>query len=142
MEFAVTEYVRDERVRIVNATGGTVWDSVYTIAPSNASTTLTLRMEARSRSLLTRVLLPVICLLVLRALARDIDAVKAWCERSSGSATRSGARAQFLAATDPRSRPDRNSVSALLELRRNAEIPADRSTRAGGRPEVPCRRLS
>ena len=89
MEFEVTECVKPERVRIVNETDGTVWDSVYTIRPANGMTTLTLRMEAGSRSLVTRLVLPLVCLLVRKAVARDLDAVKAHCERQGG--TREGA---------------------------------------------------
>jgi len=80
MEFEVTEYVKNERVRIVNETHGTIWDSLFTLAPSNGSTTLTMRMETRSLRLLPRLLMPLVCLFIKKAVEKDIDAVKTFCE--------------------------------------------------------------
>ena len=34
-EMEVTEYVEGDRVRIVSDTGGTVWDSVFTVGPAS-----------------------------------------------------------------------------------------------------------
>lgn len=80
MDFEITEFVDNKRVRILNETHGTIWDSLFTFASSGTSTTLTLRMEARSSRLLWRVLLPLLCLVIKKAVAKDIDAVKASCE--------------------------------------------------------------
>jgi uncharacterized protein YndB with AHSA1/START domain len=80
MEFEVTEYVKNKRVRILNETHGTVWDSVFTFVPSAGSTILTMRMEARSQRLLPRLLMPLICLLIRKSVEKDIDAVKSYCE--------------------------------------------------------------
>ena len=80
MDFAVTEYVENERIRIVNETHGTEWDSLFTFAAAPGATTLQLVMDARASRPLTRLLLPLVCLLVRKAVAKDIDAVKAWCE--------------------------------------------------------------
>jgi uncharacterized protein YndB with AHSA1/START domain len=80
MDFAVTEYVENERIRILNETHGTVWDSLFTFAAAPDETTLRLVMDARARRPLPRLLLPLVCLLVRKAVARDIDAVKAYCE--------------------------------------------------------------
>jgi len=84
MDFAVTEYVENERIRIVNETHGTVWDSLFTFAGAPGGTTLRLVMDARGDRPLTRLLLPLVCLLVRKAVARDIDAVKAYCEDAGG----------------------------------------------------------
>ena len=46
-ELAVTEYVENDRVRIVSDAGGTVWDTVFTVAAAEGSTELTMVMEAR-----------------------------------------------------------------------------------------------
>ncbi len=80
MDFEVTEYVENQRIRIVNETHGTVWDSLFTLDSSNTSTRLTMRMETRSRRLLPRLLMPLVCLFVKKAVEKDIDAVKAYCE--------------------------------------------------------------
>ena len=90
MEFEVTEHVKNERLRILNETHGTVWDSLFTLAPIGSSTTLTMRMEARSRRLIPRMLLPMICLLIRKAVEKDIDAVKVACERLSGDSRSKG----------------------------------------------------
>lgn len=83
MDFELTEYVKPSRVRIVNETHGTVWDSVFTVAPDGPGTTLTLRMTTRGGRWLQRLLMPIVCLLIKKIVAKDIDAVKAFCERGS-----------------------------------------------------------
>jgi uncharacterized protein YndB with AHSA1/START domain len=82
MDFAVTEYVENERIRILNETHGTVWDSLFTFAaaPQPDATTLRLVMDARTSRPFTRLLLPLVCRLVRKGVTKDIDAVKAWCE--------------------------------------------------------------
>ena len=83
MDFEVTEYLPNQRVRIVNETHGTVWDSVFTVSPAASRTTLTMVMNTRSRPLIARLLMPVICLLIRKSVAKDIDAVKTYCERQT-----------------------------------------------------------
>jgi uncharacterized protein YndB with AHSA1/START domain len=80
MDFEITEAVPDARVRIVNETHGTVWDSVFSLAPSAGGTELTMRMETRSQRLLPRLMMPIVCLMIRKAVAKDIDGVKAFCE--------------------------------------------------------------
>jgi hypothetical protein len=85
-DFDVTESVPNQRVRIVNEVHGTRWDSLITLTPSNASTTLTMRMDTETRPLVPRLLMPLMLRLFIReAVERDFDAVKAFCERSSAS---------------------------------------------------------
>jgi len=81
MDFEVTEYVKDQRVRIVNETHGTIWDSVFTVERDGDATTLTMRMDTKSERLLPRIMMPLICLLIKKAVEGDMDAVKASCER-------------------------------------------------------------
>jgi uncharacterized protein YndB with AHSA1/START domain len=86
LDFDVTEYVPNQRVRIVNEVHGTRWDSLITLTPSNAFTTLTMRMDTETRPLIPRLLMPLMLRLFIRkAVERDFDAVKAYCERSSAS---------------------------------------------------------
>ena len=81
-ELEVTEYVVNERVRLVSRAGGTVWDSVFTVTPTEdfRDTRLDLVMEARPYRLLARVFVPLMKGVVAKAVAGDMDAVKAYLE--------------------------------------------------------------
>ena len=81
-ELEVTEYVRNERVRLVSDAGGTVWDSLFTVTPEGdgRSTRLDLVMEAKPYRLLARLLVPLIKGVVAKAVTADMDAVKVWLE--------------------------------------------------------------
>lgn len=81
LEFKVTEYVKNERVRIVNDSHDTLWDSVVTVAPSGRNTKLTLHVEARANGLLSRLMLPLVCRRVRTSAEKDLDGVKSLCER-------------------------------------------------------------
>lgn len=78
----VTEYVRNKHVRLVSDAGGTVWDSLFTVAPvgDGESTRLDLVMEARPYRLMARVFVPLMRGVVAKAVAEDMDAVKGWVE--------------------------------------------------------------
>ena len=82
-ELAVTEYVENNRVRIVSDAGGTVWDTVFTVAAAEGSTELTMAMEARPYELRARITTPLIAGAVRKAVEQDMDAVKAFCERTA-----------------------------------------------------------
>lgn len=81
-ELEVTEYVANERIRMVSDAGGTVWDSIFTVTPveDGDATRLELVMEARPYRLLSRILVPLTKSIVAKAVARDMDAVKAHLE--------------------------------------------------------------
>ena len=79
----VTEYVRNERVRLVADAGGTVWDSLFTVVgvgEGGRRTRLELVMEARPYRLMARLLVPLMRRVVAKAVGGDMDAVKGWCE--------------------------------------------------------------
>ena len=80
----VTEYVRNERVRMVADAGGTVWDSLFTVAGvgegDGERVRLELVMEARPYRLMARLLVPLMRRVVAKAVEGDMDAVKGWCE--------------------------------------------------------------
>ena len=82
-ELEVTEYVDNERVRIVSEAGGALWDSVFTVARNGETTELKLVMDARPQSMSARMTLPLIMGTVRKAIEQDMDAVKAFCERAS-----------------------------------------------------------
>ena len=81
-ELEVTEYVRNERVRLVSDAGGAVWDSLFTVTPEGGgrSTRLDLVMEARPYRFMSRLFVPLMKSVVAKAVAADMDAVKAWLE--------------------------------------------------------------
>jgi uncharacterized membrane protein len=79
-ELEVTEYVQDERVRLVSDAGGTVWDTVFTVQASGSGTELSMVMDARPYKLTALVVNPMISRMLTKALETDMDAVKAYCE--------------------------------------------------------------
>ena len=80
-EQEVTEFVAGERVRMVNVTHGTLWDSTFSVRPGDGGSVLTLAMDAVTDRLLARVMTRLIARMVQKALDQDMDAVKAYCER-------------------------------------------------------------
>jgi len=84
MDFEVTEYRKGERIRIFNEIHGTVWDSLFLFSPTALGTTLTMRMDTRTRPLLPRLLMPVmIALFIKKAIEKDLDALKTFCEKTA-----------------------------------------------------------
>lgn len=79
-ELRVTEYVMNERVRIVSDAGGTTWDSVFKVQPWQTGTRLVLKMHAKPHKIFARITIPLVMGIVLKALEEDMDAVKAYCE--------------------------------------------------------------
>lgn len=77
----VTEYVENERVRIVSDAGGAIWDTLFTTEPVGSGTELAMLMEARPHTLVARISTPMIRGLVAKGVAADLDAVKEFCER-------------------------------------------------------------
>lgn len=77
----VTEFEEDERIRLVTNTEGTVWDSVFTLTDLDGDTELTLEMHAKPYKLSARFSNFFIKGVMKKALAKDMDAVKNYCER-------------------------------------------------------------
>ena len=80
-ELEVTEYVENERVRIVSEAGGALWDTVFTVAADGEGTALKMVMDARPQTLSARMTVPLILGTVQKAVEEDMDAVKSFCER-------------------------------------------------------------
>ena len=76
----VTEYVPDERVRFVSDQGGTIWDTTFTVEEDGDGTRLAMVMEARPYKLVSRLVTPLMKGVVAKAIAADLDAVKAYAE--------------------------------------------------------------
>lgn len=79
-ELEVTEYVENDRVRMVADTNGTVWDTVFTVTTDGTTTTLVTTMQARAYKLLPKLLNPLIRGMIAKAVGKDMDLVKASCE--------------------------------------------------------------
>jgi len=57
---------------------------VITLTPSNTSTKLTMRMDTKTRPLVPRLIMPPLLRRFIRkAVEKDFDAVKAFCEKES-----------------------------------------------------------
>ena len=80
-ELEVTEYVENERIRVVSDTHGTVWDTVFTVSPIDGGTQLHMVMDAKAHKLLPKIMNPLTKPFLRKALEADMDAVKTYCER-------------------------------------------------------------
>lgn len=79
-ELEVTEFVENERVRMVSDAGGTIWDTLFSVSSEGDATRLDVVMDARPHRFLARLVTPLIKGMVSKAVEKDIDAVKAYCE--------------------------------------------------------------
>jgi len=80
-ELETTEYVENQRVRLVAESHGVTWDSLFTLEPSDGQATrLTLTMNTRSQTIAAKLIAPLVMGFVKTALTNDMDAVKAFCE--------------------------------------------------------------
>lgn len=80
-DLEVTEYVENDHIRIVSDTQGTIWDSLFTVNENNGGCELTLEMEARPYKFISKLMTPIMKGFIGKALERDIDAVKEYCEK-------------------------------------------------------------
>jgi hypothetical protein len=66
---------------MISDAGGTVWDTVFTVAQVGDAVALTMVMEATPHNFLARVMNRLIKGMVVKGVESDMDAVKAYCER-------------------------------------------------------------
>lgn len=83
-DLEITEYVENDRIRLVSEVHGTTWSSLFSVTPSGSDTTLHLVTDAQASGLISGLLLFLTKGIVKKALEKDLDAVKAYCE---GAAT-------------------------------------------------------
>lgn len=79
-ELEVTEYVENDHVRIVADSHGTIWDTLFTVEQSGATTALEMTMDARPYKLLPKIMNPLVKGMIQKAVEQDMDAVKTYCE--------------------------------------------------------------
>ena len=82
----MTEYVENDHVRLVADAGGTTWDTLFTVTPftvtpDGSQTRLEMKMEAKAYQLLGKIMNVLIRPIVRKAIERDMDSVKSYCER-------------------------------------------------------------
>jgi uncharacterized protein YndB with AHSA1/START domain len=76
----VTELVPGERVRLLNITHGTPWDSTFAVVADGHGSVLTLTMDAFPPNFFGRLMMHLIRRMVQKALEKDMDAIRAYCE--------------------------------------------------------------
>ena len=84
VELEITEFAPPERVRFLSEAGGVQWDSVFEVEAARDGSTLSLVMEATPLTVAARLMVPLMKGMVRKAIAADMDAVKAYCEEPSG----------------------------------------------------------
>ena len=80
-ELEVTEFVENDRVRMVTDSHGAIWASVFTVKRVDGHTELTLVMDARPHKFMQKMMIPMIKGMISKALEKDMDAVKTYCEK-------------------------------------------------------------
>lgn len=80
VDLEVTEYELNKSIRIVSDAGGTIWDTEFRVEPEGNGTLLTLDGESRPYKLLARIVVPLMNGMFKKAVEKDMDAVKAYCE--------------------------------------------------------------
>ena len=80
VELEVAEYVENEQIRMISDAGGTVWDTVFTVAPVGDVVEMKMVMEAKPHKFLAKIMNLLIRSMVVKAVEADMDAVKVYCE--------------------------------------------------------------
>jgi len=78
----VTEFVRNESIRIISVAGGTTWDSLFSIKQEENHVKLTLEMEARAHHIFAKIMNHFIKGMLQKALNDDLNSVKEYCENN------------------------------------------------------------
>lgn len=87
VEIEVTEFVTNEKVRMVSDAGGTVWDSVFSTGQVGDDVELQLQMNVEPYRLFAKIINPLIRGMVVKGVESDMDAVKEYCEQLAMSST-------------------------------------------------------
>ncbi len=76
----VTEYEENEHIRIVCDSGGSTWDSLFTLRDANGGTELVFEMDVRPHKLLAKIMNRLFRGMISKAITKDIDRTKEHCE--------------------------------------------------------------
>ena len=85
-DLEVTEFVENERARMVTDSHGTVWDTLFTVRATGGETELTIAMDARPHKLLPRVMVPIFKGMFRKGMVGHVEQVKAYCEEKAREA--------------------------------------------------------
>lgn len=80
-EIEVTEFTDNESIRMVADAGGTIWDSFFAVTRHGDKTTLELTMDARPYKFSARLVTPMLKNMLQKAVEKDMNAVKTYCEK-------------------------------------------------------------
>ncbi len=80
-ELQVTEYETDRKVRMVTESHGTVWDTLFEVEPDGEHTRLIVSSDAISERLLPKIRNWLFRGMMAKAVANDLDLLKAYVER-------------------------------------------------------------
>jgi hypothetical protein len=81
-DLEITECVENEHVRFVSGAGGAIWDTIYTVSTVDDQTRMEVVMDARPYKLMARIMIPFIKGMMGKFMAKDMDAVTAYCDRA------------------------------------------------------------
>lgn len=84
-DLEVTEYKKNEHIRMKADSHGTVWDSLFQVEKEGEFTRLTLTMDANAHRLLPKLLNPLMKGMYKQGLEKHVNAVKAYCEMNFGT---------------------------------------------------------
>ena len=79
-ELEVTQYVPDEKVRMVNVTNGTTWDTLWTFRQLENGTKMDFCMQASTQSRIAKFALMLLKPFISYAVTTDLDRLKQYCE--------------------------------------------------------------
>lgn len=82
-ELSITEQVDGQRLRIDSIAGGASWSTLFELSPAGANTRVEMSTTARPLGVMGRLLVPLILGLIRKALAKDLDAIRQFCEQTA-----------------------------------------------------------
>lgn len=80
-ELEITECVENEHIRIVTESNGTLWDTVMSVKESGEQTQLNMAMDARTSGFFSNIMVKMIKGMIQKALEKDMDCLKEYCEK-------------------------------------------------------------
>ena len=84
----VTEFTPNERIRLVSDQGGTIWDTLFTVEKhsdnqTKPGTKLEMIMDVTPYKIIAKIVTPFITGIVNKAVQKDMDSIKSYCEKHS-----------------------------------------------------------
>ncbi len=83
IEFEITEFEKDNKVRIVSDSHGAIWDTTFTVESELNVTKLTMVMDVKAYSMISHLMSPKVLGKIKSSIDGDMDMIKEYCEKSS-----------------------------------------------------------